>query len=240
MTEKEWLASNEPVPMLEFLRDKITKSAAGRRKLRLVACAAVRRFWDVMTDEWDRDAVLVAEDFADGLADKAELLEARTAARDLRRRKGKPRSAALPKPAKRGPSLTWPAQLVAVPAAWEAATWTLRDCPETAWLLARDSGPYDTRKAPSHKAERRWHAGLVREIFGNPFRPVTIDSAWRTADVVALARGIYDERAFERLPILADALQDTGCDNEDILDHCRGTLPHTRGCWVVDLILGKS
>jgi hypothetical protein len=81
----------------------------------------------------------------------------------------------------------------------------------------------------------------LHDIFGNPFRPVTLDPSWLTSDVVALARGIYDERAFDRMPILADALQDAGCDSEDVLNHCRdekGT--HVRGCWVVDLLLGKS
>jgi hypothetical protein len=89
-------------------------------------------------------------------------------------------------------------------------------------------------------AEQRYQADLLRDIFGNPFRPVAVDPAWRTSAVVALATGIYDERAFDRMPILADALEDAGCDNDDILDHCRGPNPHVRGCWVVDLPLGKS
>jgi hypothetical protein len=79
---------------------------------------------------------------------------------------------------------------------------------------------------------------LFRDIFGNPFRPVSLDPAWLTSTVVLLAKGIYDDRAFDRLPILADALQDAGCDNDDILGHCRGPGPHVRGCWVVDLVLG--
>jgi hypothetical protein len=81
---------------------------------------------------------------------------------------------------------------------------------------------------------------LIRDIFGNPFRPVTLDPAWRTANAVALAQAIYDERAFERMPILGDALEDAGCDNDDILNHCREPGEHVRGCWVVDLLLGKS
>jgi hypothetical protein len=81
---------------------------------------------------------------------------------------------------------------------------------------------------------------LISDIFGNPFRPVAVDPAWRTSTTVGIARGIYDDRAFDRLPILADALQDAGCENADILDHCRGDGPHVRGCWVVDLVLGKS
>jgi hypothetical protein len=81
---------------------------------------------------------------------------------------------------------------------------------------------------------------LARDIFGNPFRPVAFDSAWRTSTVQALASQMYDSRDFIPMPILADALQDAGCENEDILAHCRGQGPHVRGCWVVDLVLGKS
>jgi hypothetical protein len=81
---------------------------------------------------------------------------------------------------------------------------------------------------------------LLRDIFGNPFRPVTLDPRWLTSSVLDLARVIYDERAFERMPVLADALMDAGCDNDHILVHCRGDSPHVRGCWVVDLLLGKE
>lgn len=81
---------------------------------------------------------------------------------------------------------------------------------------------------------------LVHDIAGNPFRPVTLDPSWRTSTVVALAEQMYDSRDFSPMPILADALQDAGCENADVLDHCRGAGPHVRGCWVVDLILGKS
>ncbi|VTR98013.1 Uncharacterized protein (Fragment) OS=uncultured bacterium PE=4 SV=1 [Gemmata massiliana] len=75
---------------------------------------------------------------------------------------------------------------------------------------------------------------------GNPFRPVTFDSSWLTSTVSALAAGIYTESAFDRLPILADALQDAGCDNEDILTHFRSDGPHVKGCWALDLVLGKA
>ena len=81
----------------------------------------------------------------------------------------------------------------------------------------------------------------IREVFGNPFRPVTVHPAWRTSDVLLLAQGIYAERAFDRMPILADALQDAGCDNEDILAHLRDVnATHVRGCWALDLVLGKE
>jgi hypothetical protein len=81
---------------------------------------------------------------------------------------------------------------------------------------------------------------VVRCLMPNPFRPVPPDPARLTSTAVSLAEGIYHDRAFDRLPILADALQDAGCENADILAHCRGPGPHVRGCWVVDLVLGKG
>jgi len=83
-------------------------------------------------------------------------------------------------------------------------------------------------------------AAYIREIFGNPFRPVAIDPRWRTSDVVGLAGAIYEDRAFDRMPVLADALMDAGCADEQVIGHCRGQGPHVRGCWVVDLVLGKE
>lgn len=83
----------------------------------------------------------------------------------------------------------------------------------------------------------------MRDIFGNPFRPVTIDSAWLAWNdgiVVQLAQGIYEERAFDRLPILADALEDSGCLDADILNHCRQPAEHVRGCWANDLLVRKG
>jgi hypothetical protein len=92
----------------------------------------------------------------------------------------------------------------------------------------------------AEEAELAAQADLLRDIFGNPFRPVTFSTDWRTCTVVSLARQMYDARDFGAIPILADALQDAGCDNDDILGHCRGPGPHVRGCWVVDLVLGKG
>jgi hypothetical protein len=107
------------------------------------------------------------------------------------------------------------------------------------WVVGGDSGPVDLND-PLQKSLAEEEAVLAREIFGNPFRPLACDPAWLTTDVLALARGIYDERAFDRMPILADALQDAGCTNDDVLNHCRAEAVHVRGCWVVDLLLGKS
>lgn len=95
-----------------------------------------------------------------------------------------------------------------------------------------------------------WHSGteprgkqvcdIIRDIFGNPFRPVTFSPEWRTDTAVSLARQMYESREFSAMPILADALQDASCENHDVLSHCRGGGPHVRGCWVVDLVLGKQ
>jgi hypothetical protein len=87
---------------------------------------------------------------------------------------------------------------------------------------------------------RRPFVALTRDIFGNPFRPVAFDPAWRTSTVVQLAQGVYESRDFSALPILADALQDAGCEDAELLGHCRGPGPHLRGCWAVDLVLGKG
>jgi hypothetical protein len=84
---------------------------------------------------------------------------------------------------------------------------------------------------------------VVREMFGNPFRPITVDPSWLASNngtVPKLAQSIYDERVFDRLPILADALEDAGCTNQDMLMHCRAGGEHVRGCWVVDLLLAKG
>ena len=96
------------------------------------------------------------------------------------------------------------------------------------------------------KRERRQLARMLREIIGNAFTPTRFEPAWRTNDVVALAQGIFEDRAFDRMVILADALLDADCDDESILRHCRGTEvgvkeqpQHIRGCWVIELILNR-
>jgi len=88
------------------------------------------------------------------------------------------------------------------------------------------------------KRERNAQAHLLRDILGNPFRPVTIDPAWLTPNTVTLAKAIYHFRAFDRMAILGDALEEAGCDDAGILDHCRSQTGHVRGCWVVDAVQG--
>src|SRR5262249_23472844 len=122
-------------------------------------------------------------------------------------------------------------------AASNAASWNGR----TAMGYAADAACAAAAEAVSTEAAAKLQqVGFLRCIFGNPFHPVTLTPAWQTSTVTALAQSIYDDRAFDRLPILADALEDAGCDNADILNHCRQPGEHVRGCWVVDLILGKE
>ena len=92
----------------------------------------------------------------------------------------------------------------------------------------------------TENAFQKSHCRFIREIFGDPFRPVAFDPSWRTSDVVALAQGIDADLAFDRMPILADALQDAGCEDATMLNHLRGTDRHVRGCWALDLALGHT
>ena len=89
--------------------------------------------------------------------------------------------------------------------------------------------------------ERQAQVAILRCIMGPlPLRPVSLDPTWRTPAVLHLAQAIYDDRAFDQLPILADALEEAGCTSRDVLDHCRSPGPHVRGCWAVDSVLGKG
>src|SRR5262249_37522249 len=98
-----------------------------------------------------------------------------------------------------------------------------------------DRGAWGEAKRATWEAERRAQVDVLREIFGNPFRPITLGTAWRTPTVTSLGEEIYLENAFDLLPILADALEDAGCNNREVLDHCRSGGEHVRGCWAVDL-----
>ncbi len=93
------------------------------------------------------------------------------------------------------------------------------------------------------KQEGGEHAAVLRELFGNPFRPAVVESswlAWNDSSVVKIAQASYDERAFDSMPILADALEDAGCHDVDILTHCRQPERHVLGCWVIDSILRRG
>jgi hypothetical protein len=105
-------------------------------------------------------------------------------------------------------------------------------------LVARSFG---APNSPEWLETRQLQTDIIRDVFGNPFRPVSFSSEWRTDTALALARTMYEAREFSAMPILADAFQDAGCAEPAILDHCRAEgREHVRGCWVVDLVLGKG
>lgn len=116
-------------------------------------------------------------------------------------------------------------------------------CSESAWDAAYEGAVRGLEKWSTSEKKRqatRFQVETLRDVFGNPFRTVNADPSWLTSNVVQLARGAYDEKAFDRMPILADALQDAGCDNDEVLLHCRqANWEHVRGCWVIDLLLGR-
>jgi hypothetical protein len=217
VTEAEWLACEDPTPMLEFLRVR-----ASDRKLRLFAVACCRRKWKFFTDERCAQAVEIAEVFAD---DDNAVGNLDWAAQGTRLALHEWR----PKQGSQG-------ILVRV----SSASHALAQSHLHVVLVASELLGIPVNSARARTAEAQAQATVLRDIFGNPFRSAALDPAWRTETVLALARGVYEERAFDRMPILADALQDAGCDNEDVLNHCRGPGPHARGCWVVDLVLGKG
>jgi hypothetical protein len=215
MTEGKWLQSDSPDPMFDWLGQHMKK----RRKFRLFACACCQRAQHLFVDPCSKSALEVAERFADGLARRGELLSIRAVSRESSADRA-----------------------VALVAAKQGSLGTLRlAMGDARWSICKD---FERRTLQiwqeAYDRERHAQAGLLLDIFGNPFRRVAFDLRWRTADVTALARGIYEERAFDRLPLLADALMDAGCDDEQIISHCRSDSPHVRGCWVVDLVLDKE
>jgi hypothetical protein len=132
---------------------------------------------------------------------------------------------------------------LALSAAWAAVTTNLEETvwggrPVTGFAINTALQAGDAADDPN--AERTVQAELLRDICGNPFRRVVFESVWRTPTTLTLAASIYEDRAFDRMPILADAMEEAGCDCTDILIHCRAPCTHVRGCWVIDLVLGKE
>ena len=234
MTEQEWLdpGFSEQVVfsdrMLAFLRGKRNLG----RKRRLLAVACCRRVLAWMPEEC-LPAVALAERLAEGPVAEAERWAAYVAAGEAQDvQNALPRSWAgycayraveTPTDYERPTSwdndaAAWVAQVAAQPASWVNGRW------DGAALVR----------------ERRAIADLIRDIFGNPFRPVALARAWRTPGAVGLAQAIYDERAFDRLPLLAEELERAGCRLPALLDHCRQPGTHVRGCWPVDLLLSRG
>jgi hypothetical protein len=208
--------------------------AAGAHKLRLYACACCRRVWHLLCDRRSCRAVEAAERFACGRATAEDLTAAALAASAATEQLGGSRDphyhasrAAL--------ATTEPSGWIA---AWDAG-WEAR-------LAARDasrevrrwigSKPY----AVAWERERADQAALLRELYASPFRPVHIDPRWMDLNdgaVHTLARVIHEQQRYDDLPFLGDALEEAGCTDARLLDHCRQAGPHLRGCWLLDDLL---
>ena len=244
MTEQEWLEADSPEPLLAFLeREAVTLVdrvppehretmrrhliiLASERKRRLLGCAFARQVWPLLADERSRHAVEVAERFADGTADDGELGAAVTDATQARDEARIDRRA--------GDRTTAQAARSAATAAMMAARFDIRAAADECAVVGMTASLFPTLG----DAERE-QAALVRDIVGNPFRPPVIEPSWLSWNggaAVALARTIYEERRFEDMPVLADALEEAGCRDEEVLGHLRGPGPHARGCLVIDLM----
>jgi hypothetical protein len=213
MTEEEWLACTDPARMLRSLQCK-----ASGRLLRLFAVACCRHIWHLQ-DTDNREVVELGERLAEGYLVSADRV-----------------------PVRDGDSAEDAAALGTLqPEAAEAADLSSAHASGAVGHTAAMAESFDDY-VRSIRAERQYQSDVLRCIFG-PFRPVAPNRvwlAWNDRTIPKLAQAIYDERAFDRLPILADALEEAGCLNADVLTHCRQRGEHVRGCWVVDLLLGKE
>jgi hypothetical protein len=217
MTETEWLTSVETHILVAFLGCK-----ASDRKMRLFACGVCRQLASyVETEEYIR-AIEAGEEFADTGKTKAAMRRGRQVLRSRRLSLLEMTS---------GMSDELIAIYLAEASLSENKIRYFINRLSALYLMHENSGYIHHRAVTA--------SGIVREVFGNPFRSVSIDPSWLTSTVLTLAQGIYADRIFDRLPALADALQDAGCKNEDILNHCRQPGVHVWGCWAVDLLLGK-
>jgi hypothetical protein len=242
MTEVEWLGCADPYPMLAHLKGRVSE-----RKLRLLACAC--QWFDRRVRSVPRadETIALAERYADGEV-TCDVGWAELGCPELGTEGWDPIWALL--------GLFWAqpfhAAVVSLP------TPDQDDAPQTgsrrhACDLVRCvfGTPFPRRSVRKNRWLARAALGLLSALGGHPTRPSEptgdevlpspiCSPGWLTDTVLALARQMYASREFSAMPILADALQDAGCEEEQILNHCRGPGPHVRGCWVVDSVLGKE
>lgn len=224
MTEKEWLEHAVPGDMLKFLGD-----GASRRKLWLFTCNCLEYVWGSLLEKDVPAPLEQAWAAADSPGNLHALAEADPNSEEVVRANitselqewfaTRAFDAALRPPEKR-------------------ALMTLRMRVEALAVVSAKDKNQDT--AIASRMSRSAMATFLRDIFGNPFSPVTLDPSCRSSTVIALAQEMYDSRDFSAMPILADALEDAGLMDETILSHCRETTRHVRGCFVVDLCLCRE
>jgi hypothetical protein len=237
VTEADWLACKKPSAMLAFLRGK-----AAPRRFRLFTVACVRRVEHLLTDPRSRAAVAVVERYAEGMATPEEMHDAygraRAAAKAAWDATG--RRTADPDALAAAHHAAEAARAAAEAACEESAVAASAVAAATACNAYAGDPAFDGHIAAEHQAQ----CHLLRCVFGNPFRPPSaLDPAVLEANggaAVKLAQQIYEERALERLPELARALEQAGCADAELLGHLRAPGPHALGCWAVDLVLGKE
>jgi hypothetical protein len=231
-TDRLW----EMWPVLKGSR-KRDAVARRRRKLRLIAVALCRNVWDLLDDERSRKAIEVAERFADGLADDAALAKAKMEAWWAHCRGDGPRAEAAQRSGRRP---------IDHGLADHAAGWVAHK--DALKAAERTAGSVGWVRSSAADRESIWQTpDLIRETFGNPFRPAAFEDSWRTPDVMSLAQAVYEERWVPsgwldnvRVGVLADAVEEAGCSDQSVVSHLRAKHAHVRGCWALDLILGKG
>jgi hypothetical protein len=253
MTEAEWLTSNDPDAMLAYLGGR-----AGARKLRLFEVACCWAIWPLLDHHQSESAIEMATLDADGLVSTEAMQQAARGANDAYANTNQDTESDSPI----APLLASKAAYLLVAAPEERVR--LRSTPRESAALAlayaeldrlRPPVPYgglgDLQGTGAEKAAyesglaaaRTRQANELRDLFGNPFRPALLILEWLQWSggiIPNLAQSIYDEHAFATMSSLGEALQEAGCDNLDILDHCQKPGGHVRGCWVIDLLLGKG
>jgi hypothetical protein len=248
MQEYGWFHWNDLPDMMQVVEENVRDSSSGR-KLRLAACAFARRIQSALAVPLVRSAIELAEDFADFRASREQLKVVRRAIAEsvddarqvlIRDKQFITDWIDHPENAEWRLSVAIDQLPVSNRARLVEPLLQLRDfdidlLSEVSGIAGRLLDPYRWR------ADELSQCLILRDVLGNPFCPVAFDPEWRTTTAVLLAKQMNESRDFSAMPILADALQDAGCENEDILNHCRDANGvHVRGCWVVDLVLGKE
>jgi hypothetical protein len=228
MTEHEWLTAQHSAPLIQFIRPK-----ASDRKLHYFDIACARRLEPLLIQPASLHAIDVLERYTEGQCDADEL---RALSYDVEVAAFCVEAGHTPyQEAAEQLSHEFLAEFIANPA---FSVRSARDVLTSAAYFVDgifSPVPYERQRTCFRPVS------LVHEIFGNPFRTIRFRRAWRTDTVLALARQMYESRDFSAMPILADALQDAGCDSADVLNHCRDAHAiHVRGCWVVDGVLNKT
>jgi hypothetical protein len=237
MTEAEWLQGTDPYEMVRH-------RAGDPRKVRLFAVACIRQFGHLLTCWESRAAVAVAERFADDLAGESELTAARSAVSQVRQRaEAEWKAGQAPLVAASVARLVEDTAKPIGPAPASGTPFADAVIYGAIWVVTAQEFNRAAREA-ALDAQRHYQCALLRDLFGPlVFREVRVDPAWldwQDGTVRKLARLIYAERRFDELGVLADALEEAGCTDRDILAHCRSGPPHVRGCWCVDLLLGHA